>query len=405
MGCCTNLADFCRRTGIADLFGRDPVVNFIGPDSRRYRFHAARWLPAPLHLAPSFWRLKYLSPRDRMSIARAMWKLMRYRPAGDDSQPTIGQWLVRAGQSDAAIEMFWSVILTSALGEEPRRASVTAARKVLIDGFLSARDAYVLEVPKVPLGTLYDERLTSWFASHGVEVRLNAPVRRIEGSKPLAITCADGTQSRADFVVAAVPWSRLADILAPEIAERLPWLERVSRIEASPITSVHLWFDRPIMPLAHAALVGRLGQWVFNRGWREEADRASGHYYQVVISASHALAGRDRDAIAVDVREELASIWTEARRATLLRARVVTEHGAVFSPQPGVDALRPSQTSAWRGLVVAGDWTATQWPATMEGAVRSGYLAAESVMESAGRSQKFLVPDLPRRFLARLLIA
>jgi squalene-associated FAD-dependent desaturase len=405
MGCCTNLADFCRRTGIAELFGRDPVVNFIGPDSRHYRLRASRWLPAPLHLAPSFWRLKYLAPCDRVSIARAMWKLMRYRAADHDGQPTVGQWLASAGQSDSAVELFWGVILTSALGEEPHRASVAAARKVLVDGFLAARDAYVLEVPKVPLATLYDERLMSWCASYGVDVRLQAPVRRIAGCEQIEITRADGTQSRADFVVAAVPWSRLADILAPEIAERLTWLDRVSRIEPAPITSVHLWFDRPIMPLEHAALVGRLGQWIFNRGWRDEVDRAGGHYYQVVISASHALAGRDREAVAIEVRNELASIWPEARRATLLRSRVVTEHGAVFSPRPGLDAVRPSQTTPWPGLVVAGDWTATHWPATMEGAVRSGYLAAESVMESAGRAQKFLVPDLPRGFLARLLIA
>jgi squalene-associated FAD-dependent desaturase len=408
MGCCTNLADFCRRTGIASFFHRDGVLNFIGPDGRLCRFRATPLLPAPLHLAAGFMRLHYLSLRDRLAIGRAIWKLMR--TPSDDGKPTgngettVGEWLERQRQSPAAIERFWSVILVSALGEQLDRASLAAARKVIVDGFLATRDSYVLEIPQAPLGMLYGQRLIDWFAANQVELRLGAPVRRLEYAGKLALSIADAAPIELDFVVLAIHWNKVADILSPEIKARCKWVEGLSRVESAPITGVHLWFDRPITSLPHAVLVGRLSQWVFNRGYREGTDQVNGHYYQVVISASRSLAGRDRQEIVEDVRAELSAIWPEAARARLLQARVVTERAAVFSARPGCEKLRPAQQTAIPELVVAGDWTDTGWPATMEGAVRSGYLAAEAILRSVGRPQEFLRPDLPRGLLARLLL-
>jgi uncharacterized protein with NAD-binding domain and iron-sulfur cluster len=123
-----------------------------------------------------------------------------------------------------------------------------------------------------------------------------------------------------------------------------------------------------------------------------------------VNSASRALAGRDRQQIVTEVCAELSAIWPEAASAELIQARVVTEHAAVFSARPGFEKLRPAQQTELERLVVAGDWTNTGWPATMEGAVRSGYLAAEAIMRSTGRPRRFLQPDLPRGLLARLLL-
>ena len=404
MGCCTNLADFCRRTGIDEFFRRDRTLHFVGPDGRRHRFQAVRWLPAPLHLGLSFWRLKFLSPADRVRIARALWTLMRTRVADEPGGPTIGAWLAANGQSAAAIEQFWSVILVSALGETLDRASLYSARKVLVDGFLAAREAYTLDVPQAPLGTLYGQRLLGWFAKHGVDVRVGTQVRRVSCDERPLVEPVDGEPLRPDFVVVAVPWSRLVDVLDSRVAATCPWLEELARLESAPITGVHLWFDRPIMDLPHAVLVGRTSQWIFNRGRREPGDGEAGHYYQVVISASRQLARRDRDEIAAEVRDELAAIWPEVAQARLLRVRVVTQHGAVFSPRPGLEALRPAQQTSLARVFLAGDWTATAWPATMESAVRSGYLAAEGILRSLGRPQKFLVHDLARGWLARLLI-
>lgn len=402
MGCCTNLADFCRRTGTAGLFRRDRVVNFVGPDDRVYRLCATRWLPAPLHLVPSFFSLRYLSLRDRIGIARGLWKLMRSGSV-DAAEQSIGQWLNDQGQSTSAIEQFWSVILTSALGEDLERASLSAARKVLVDGFLAAREAYELEIPEAPLGFLYGQRLVDWLADHQVDLHLGSPVRQVTCESGPVVHCEHRPSLHPDFVVLAVPWNKVGDILAPEIAASWPWLEEVSRLDAAPITGVHLWFDGPITPLPHAVLVGRLSQWIFNRGRRDTGDHG-GYYYQVVISASRELAGRDRREVVAEVCGELAAIWPAAATARLLHARVVTDHAAVVSPRPLLDRLRPPQQSATPGIVLAGDWTATGWPATMESAVRSGYLAAEAILRSTGRGGRWLTPDLPRGFLARRLI-
>jgi squalene-associated FAD-dependent desaturase len=405
MGCCTNLADFCRRTGIAQFFRRDDVLNFISPDGRLCRFRGTPLLPAPLHLAAGFMRLRFLSLRDRLGIGSAIWKLMRTSSYGAQlEEATMGLWLKRQRQSPAAIEQFWSVILVSALGEQLDRASLAAARKVIIDGFLATRDSYVLEIPQAPLGTLYGQRLVDWFAAHQVELRLGTPVRRLDYTGKLSLSIGDGAPIEPDYVVLAAPWNKVADMLSPKISAQCKWVEGTRGIESAPITGVHLWFDRPIMSLPHAVLVGRLSQWVFNRGRRSETDATEGHYYQVVISASRSLAGRDRDEIVAEVRSELSAIWPEAAGAQLLQARVVTEHAAVFSARPGFEKLRPAQQTAIPELVVAGDWTDTGWPATMEGAVRSGYLAAEAILRSAGSPQTFLKPDLPRGPLARLLL-
>ena len=402
MGCCTNLADFCRRVGVSNLFRRDEVLHFIGPDGRAFRLKASR-LPAPLHLAPAFWGLKFLSDSERLAIGRATWKLMRCRCADDSTSPTIGQWLRRHGQSARAIELYWNVILVSALGEELDRASLAAARKVIVDGFLSSRESYVVEVPRVPLAQLYGDALAKWLAEHGVELHLGTPVQKVCVNDRPYVELAQDEAVRPDFVVLAVPWFRLSDILDERLAAGWPWLGAMTSVEASPITGVHLWFDRPIMPYEHAVLVGRLSQWVFHRA-EVTGDERQGHYYQVVVSASRNLAGRERTDIIDDVCRELTAIWPEARAAQRIHARVVTEHSAVFSVRPGLDQVRPAQVTDAAGILVAGDWTDTGWPATMEGAVRSGYLAAEGVLKAVGRPTTQLVADLPRGWLARMLI-
>jgi uncharacterized protein with NAD-binding domain and iron-sulfur cluster len=198
-----------------------------------------------------------------------------------------------------------------------------------------------------------------------------------------------------------VTWRRLATLFDEQLQARLPILTRLDEIESAPITGVHLWFDRAITELPHAVLVGRLSQWIFRRS---AVDGNEGHYYQVVISASRHLAGRDREAIVAEVCDDLRAIWPAAREARLLHARVVTDQEAVFSVQPGMEACRPQQRTSIPNLFLAGDWTATGWPATMEGAVRSGYLAAEAMLESLGTPEQITRPGLPRAPLARVLL-
>jgi squalene-associated FAD-dependent desaturase len=403
MGCCTNYLDFCRRTGIDELFTRHEELFFLGPDGRCNEFRPVRWLPAPLHLVGPLWRLSYLSVADKLGICQAMLRLMRRPACGSENDLTVLEWLGQERQSPAAIERFWQVVLVSALGESLERASLSMARKVFIDGFLAHPAASHVLVPKVSLTELYDKRASAWLTGQGAVLHLESPVAQIlgDGSSVCGVSLSGGSSRHFDFVIVAVPWQHIAEIFPATLKAIIDPHDRFSCLNAAPISAAHLWFDRPLTTLPHAVLVGRLAQWVFTRPLAGQADQ---HYYQIVISASRDLAGRPRQAIIDEIASDLAAVFPATRTARLLNWKWITDQDAVFSTQPGVDAIRPPQQTAIRNLMLAGDWTRTGWPATMEGAVRSGYLAAEAVLSQTGRPERILIPDLPRSWLPRILI-
>ena len=404
MGCCTNFLDFCNRTGLSELFTRHQTLHFFGPDGWRSDFRPARWLPAPLHLGGALFRLKFLSLGDKLGIARAMLRLMKLPATDEACGPTVSAWLQERQQSAATIERFWQVVLVSALGESLERASLAAARKVFLDGFLAHRDASHVVVPQVSLSNLY-ERVVQSLQSRGVVIHLGAPVACVAGTtnRLAGVQLVDGTERTFDFVILAVPWDRVGGLLPGPLHAAIDPGNQFAAFGSAPITSVHLWFDRPLTDLPHAVLVGRLSQWVFARtaGTNQHSPPTT-HYYQIVISASHNLAGRDRQAIVDEVIDDLRAVFPATANAKLLRWQLITQRDAVFSVRPGLDAIRPPQQTAIPNLLLAGDWTRTGWPATMESAVRSGYLAAESVLKHLGRPERIVVPDLPRGWLVKV---
>jgi uncharacterized protein with NAD-binding domain and iron-sulfur cluster len=205
-----------------------------------------------------------------------------------------------------------------------------------------------------------------------------------------AVQLRDGDTLPADWFISAVPFDRLLDLLPAETVEAFDYFRNLRHLETSPITSVHLWYDRPVTDLPHVVLIDCVGQWVFNRGEAAPGE----NYVQVVVSAARQFRGLGRDEVQRRVVEEMARLFPPAEPAALRRARVVTEHAATFSAVPGVDRWRPGQASPLGNLFVAGDWTATGWPATMEGAVRSGYRAAEALLQRVGRPESLVRPDL-----------
>jgi squalene-associated FAD-dependent desaturase len=397
LGCCTNLSDFCRRLGLRSAWTQHETLNFIAPDGRRHRFTPSRWLPAPLHLAPALWRLRFLSVADRIGIGRALGRLAR-RPEPAEQGRAMAQWLCEQGQSNRAIELFWKTVLVSALSESLDRIAVPMARKVFTDGMMASRGAHVMHLPSESLHELFHRRGGDWLTTQGVALHLGVRTGHVSTAGPRAagIVLDNGSRCEFDFVLLAVPWHKVRGLLPTAMLARLPEMASIARFEAAPITAVHLAFDRTITALPHAVLPSRLSHWLFQGA----ADKQR-CWYEVVISASHELIGMDRDTLTARVLAELAGAFPDAAHARLLQARVVTHPAAVFAPLPGIEQVRPAQVSSVEGLLFAGDWTATGWPATMESAVRSGYLAAEGVLHALGRPESILAADLPRPRLAQ----
>jgi squalene-associated FAD-dependent desaturase len=406
MGCCTAYADFCRRTGIEHLFRSDRVLRFLAPNGVRYDLCGSSWLPPPLHLAPFLLRFAYLSWSERWGIAATVLRLARLRPVDTAEGPTIGQWLAVQRQSRRSIDCFWAPVLTGALGETLDRSSLAAARQVFVDGFLAHRRAYELRVPLVPLQTLYDHHVAQYLHRHGVRVQRGCRVRRVDPTPAgrMRMMREDGQDEEFDSVILAVSWRQIDRLLSREVLDNLPELRVAGQLPAAPITAVHLWFDHPVLNTPHAVLLGRLAQWVFADSSQDSPSDSTGpHYCQVVISASHQVVGRDRLRIARAVVEELGAHWPRASWRHVVRWRVLTRREAVFAAVPGLAPRRPAQATPYVGLWIAGDWTRTGWPATMEGAVRSGYLAATGVLTAAGHTGGPTIGDLPRGWLFRML--
>jgi squalene-associated FAD-dependent desaturase len=388
MGCCTNFSHFCRIVGIAHLLQRHTSLWFMTPDRRVSRLRADL-LPAPLHLAGSFLRAHYLTLDEKLRIGRGLYKLRRVAPEED---PPLLDWLMRQGQTPRTVARFWGVVLTSALNETPDRLGLRYARKVFVDGFLGHRRGFEVELPRVPLDRLYGEELQNWLTQNGVQLLMGCGVRRLQviDGRVGGVELRNGESIQADVYIAAVPFDRLLGLLPEKVIVAESYFVNLRHLETSPITSVHIWYDRPVLRWPHVVLVDCLGQWVFSRGEVAPGE----HYLQVVVSAARQLRGLGHEEVQRQILEELAQLFPAAATAKVKRARVVTEHAATFSPLPGVDKWRPAQASPIPNLFVAGDWTATGWPATMEGAVRSGYLAAEALLARRGIHQRLLQPDL-----------
>jgi squalene-associated FAD-dependent desaturase len=404
LGCCTNLEDFYKRVGAAGKIKFFDRLVFLDPQGRSGEIKAG-FLPAPFHMAGSFATFAPLTWFDKLSIARAMLDILRTQGKPADLYEAGGismlEWLRRRGQTKGSIERFWRVVLVSALDEELDRTDARFGVDVFWKAFLMNRIGYRMGVPAVPLANLYDG-CKAQIECRGGEVVLRAPVRglKFESGALSGVRFDEAREETADAYLFAVPHTALAELLPESVKQSEPSLANLDKIKVSPITGVHFWFDRTVMKEPFVTLLDTTTQWIFNKsalysGSHEAGKSVStGQYLQLVISASYDLLQKPRQEIIDLCLAELRRALPAARDAELLKATVIKEAAATFSPEPGVDRWRPMQKTSIRGLFLAGDWTATGWPATMEGAVRSGYLAAEAVLRASGTPRNFLQPDL-----------
>jgi squalene-associated FAD-dependent desaturase len=400
MGCCTNFAHFMQTIGAERLFRRETSLTFIGTSGRSTVMKAAP-LPAPLHLLPSLASLNWLSLSERMRLLLGLSSLLR-TPSHQLRGVRLSDWLERHQQTPRICSGFWHLVLVSALSESLDRIDASYARKVLLDGFARNRTGWEVLVPTESLTRLNDEIASEYLTTRGVIIDRSLPVESLVHNQQQVshIRTRAGEAIPVEDLIVAVPPYRLASLLEASHISPTGWTD-LSKIETAPIASVHLWFDRPLTSMPNAVLVDRMSQWMFNRS-TGVTQPGEPWYCQVVISASRDIESIDQNAIVNQVADELRQTWPESRDARLVQGRLVIERRAVFSVTPGIDLRRPTQQSPILNLQLAGDWTQTGWPATMEGAVRSGYLAAENVLRRRGIEARVLQADLPSVWLSRL---
>ena len=406
VGCCTNLIDLYRRIGADDKIRWFDRITFLEPGGIRSALKPSA-LPAPLHTAPAFLKAHAFSTADKMAIARGMMAFVRGIP--EESERTFAEWLKSSGQTEGAIRRFWRPALISALNEDADRISLRYAGMVIREMFLRSPEAGRMGAPTIPLSELYGHA-HAYIRERGGEVHLQQNVNALCWDQTNAnwkLTAGPEGQTHAsDGLILALSFEAMAKMLPkmPQVQGVEALAASLSKFEHSPITSVHLWFDREITDLDHAALMDSKIDWMYHTSrLQPQRDRSKGSYMELVISASRSLIDQSREEIVSMAMSELARYFPIVGEAVLLKAAVVKEVRATYSIRPMLEQFRPAAESPWPNATLAGDWTATGWPATMEGAARSGNLAAEAISRANGEAEKFVVADLPSSGLMRML--
>jgi len=408
MRCCTWLLDLYERLGVADQITWHRRMTFIDGHGRRDTM-CGDDMPAPTHLTASLLAMRSLTVRDKLSIAHAMAAMLRIprRKRWLYHGVSFESWLSGTRPTPGARRKFWDPVIISACNQTLDKVAADYALQVFQDGFLCNADAYEMGVSDVPLARLYDPAEDAIRAAGGqVVTGVRVTELHESGGAVTGVALSNGHTPWADVVISALPFETLDRLAPSDWKQRDPRFASLSRIGFSPIIGVHLWYDRPgaadPMGLPHCVLTESPVQWVFNKGIDDTAGPTHGmQHLHGVISAAHDLVDVPGEQIAEQADRELQRlVFGGAGRArpTLRHQRVVKEKRATFSVEPGVDAFRPGSGAGAIGrLYLAGDWCDTGWPATMEGACRAGYRAADAALAREARG----VPELPDSALFR----
>jgi squalene-associated FAD-dependent desaturase len=371
--CCTDYLAFLQRLGVAELAPvqrrlRMPVLR----EGKRPAYIARNAMPAPLHLGNSLLRYAPLTMWERLAAIRAALALRRLDP--DDAkldEQTFGAWLRAHGQSAAAIEALWNLIALPTLNLHADDASLAAAVKVFRTGLLDANDAADIAVATVPLQRLHGDAAAAALERAGARVLTGTPVAAVRTGE---VELEQGVAT-AEAIVVAVPNQAVAKLVPPGTVDA----EAMEALGSSPIVNLHVHYDRSVLDERFAAGVGTPVQFVFDR--TASSGVADGQLIAVSLSGADAEIGEPVAALRERYLPALERLLPRARGATVLDFTVTREPRATFRAAPGSRRLRPGTRTTLPGVYLAGAWTDTGWPATMESAVRSGLLAARAALD------------------------
>ncbi len=384
--CCTYYIRFLQKLGVwhkVDL-QKQLRVTVIDPHTGASTL-ASSSLPAPFHLLPSFLRFRHLSPLDKARAAYAMLSILFSDRTRNNKLDSISfyRWLKNHGQTEAAIDRFWNLIVLATLNDDIRRVSADLAMMVFQEGFLKRADGANVGYAAVGLTSLVGREARRYIEERGGRVILGQKTEELllERKRIGGARLADGSILQGEWYVCAVPHEMLLTVIPPSLRSD-PFFRRANKLTTTPIVNIHLWYDRPVMDLDFAAFINSEAQWVFNKSkmWHLAGD---GQYLDVSLSGARHYIDLPKEELIERFTGELRRLFPRARQARVERCLVVKQRQATFAAVAGSGKYRLPCRTPIENLFLAGDWTATGWPATMESAVRSGVACAREIRRLA----------------------
>ncbi len=381
MGCYHATLRFLKEIGTLDRISFQPHlrINFLEPPGKLTTLDCSN-LPSPWHVLAGVVRSDSFSWAEKLEICRLGRSLGENTSADNGlAHLTVEEWLTKLGQSEKVKRGFWDLLSIAALNEDPRRASAEIFARVLRLALFTSPADSCLGIPRMGLSDCYTDAAQAYITGRGGQVEFGRSVASlvIEDNASRGVRLADGSTIDAETVISAVPWYQFVRILPPELLRTEAHFTDILSLVPAPIVSINFWFERPITELEFAGLRGTTVQWLFNRA---KITGSGQNHISLVLSGAHEHIGRSKDELRATALRELGELFPAARDARVVHSLVIKERYATFSPAVGVDAVRPLPKSPIGGLYLAGDWTRTGLPATIEGAVRSGYTAAGAIL-------------------------
>ena len=383
MGCCTYYIDFLRAIGALDkAYLQDKLRIEVVSDGSHGVLASTKFL-GPLHLFPSFLRYPHLGLGDKLLavyglIAAKLAKRAANRERLDEQ--TFYDWLKARRQTERAISNLWNLIILPTLNDDIHDVSADMGLMILQEGLLKKPGDAAIGYSRVGLTSLAGEPARRFLESRGSELLMGRAVKSIgiQGGAVQSVELSDGSSLKANAYVSALPFRELLELLPNEVASS-HFFDGASKLSSSPIVGIHLWYDRTIMDQDFLAFLDSPVQWVFNKTLIQGSDAHAGQHVCISISGAWDYVDRPKEELRELFAREMERLFPRARGAVIEKSLVVKQPQATFRCLPGAGRNRPPQRTPVSNLFLAGEWTETGWPSTMEGAVRSGVFAAEAV--------------------------
>lgn len=386
MGCCTQYLDLLKEIGSSHkAFLQSKLEIEIELHGQRSHLSSTPFL-GPLHMLPSLMKYKHINLADKLLIVYAMIIAKftnRSKNIRSLDNQTFYQWLKKRHQTEHAIKNLWNLIILPTLNDDVKQVSANMALMVIQEGFLKKYGDATLGYSTVGLNSLTGDPAKQYIQNKGGHLLMGKSAKSIlmTNGRINAIKLSDNSLITADAYVSALPFDELLKLLPAQLSET-PFFSKTNKLNSSPILGIHIWYDRPIMKETLMTFIDSPIQWVFNKTIIQNHNLCSNQYVCISVSGAWEYINKSKESLLNIFSKEMQRLFPKAQTANIEKFLVVKQPEATLRCNMGVAKLRPSQKTPVQNMFLAGEWTDTGWPSTMESAVRSGALAASFVTES-----------------------